>query len=188
MLATGRELADGAGKGGLSRSRAEAIIAADTAYRDATADLDANTTDPSIIYGCNMSVRRAAFDRVRFDERLPLYGWAEDYDFALSCAPLGRIVRIENCRMVHLGVSPGRIAGERYGYSQVMNVIYIWRKGTGISAATMTKMVLRAIATNAMYMFLPRQKIDRWGRFKGNLLALGMWLRGRVEPEHILKM
>ena len=188
VLATGRELADGFKKGGFTRNYARHVIAADTLYLADTDALDVNTIDPSIIYGCNMSVRRSVFDEARFDERLPLYAWAEDYDFALSCAPHGCVVRIENCRMVHLGVSSGRLPGKRYGFAQVMNAIYIWRKGTNASPCVVTKMVLRAVLGNATKLFLPGQKVDRWGRLRGNFIALGMVLRGRIEPEHILQM
>ena len=32
-------------------------------------------------YGCNMAFRTASIGSLRFDERLPLYGWQEDLDF-----------------------------------------------------------------------------------------------------------
>ena len=32
-------------------------------------------------YGCNMAFRTSSICGIRFDERLPLYGWQEDLDF-----------------------------------------------------------------------------------------------------------
>ncbi len=46
-------------------------------------------------YGCNMAVRLAPvrLHGIRFDERLPLYGWLEDVDFSRQLAPHGDIVK-----------------------------------------------------------------------------------------------
>ncbi len=38
-------------------------------------------------YGCNMSVRVSVVGKLRFDERLPLYGWLEDIDFTQPASP-----------------------------------------------------------------------------------------------------
>ena len=39
-------------------------------------------------YGCNMAFRTSSIGSLRFDERLPLYGWQEDLDF---CGALSRL-------------------------------------------------------------------------------------------------
>ena len=44
-------------------------------------------------YGCNMAFRTAGIGSVRFDERLPLYGWQEDLDFCGALRGSGRIVK-----------------------------------------------------------------------------------------------
>ena len=54
-----------------------------TMLRSAT-NIDAGA--PEIVdhvgaYGCNMSIRTSSVGELRFDERLPLYGWQEDIDF-----------------------------------------------------------------------------------------------------------
>src|SRR5947209_6021577 len=59
-------------------------------------------------YGCNMAFRRSAIEALRFDERLPLYGWLEDRDFAGRIAG-GRQVRCGGALGVHLGVGAGRM-------------------------------------------------------------------------------
>jgi len=44
-------------------------------------------------YGCNMAFRVESIGSLRFDERLPLYGWQEDLDFCGALRGRGRIVR-----------------------------------------------------------------------------------------------
>ena len=67
---------------------------------------------------------------VRFDENLPLYGWAEDVDFCRQLATYGRIVENARTTGVHLGSNSGRTSGVCFGYSQIANPLYLWRKGT----------------------------------------------------------
>ena len=83
-------------------------------------------------YGCNMSVNAALARRhgVSFDVRLPLYGWQEDVDFSRRMARYGKIVQIPAARGIHLGVKKGRVTGVRFGYSQIANPLYLFRKGT----------------------------------------------------------
>jgi hypothetical protein len=40
-----------------------------------------NKSDCLSLYGCNMAIRLSAAVGLRFDEKLPLYGWQEDVDF-----------------------------------------------------------------------------------------------------------
>jgi hypothetical protein len=42
-------------------------------------------------YGCNMAFRTASIGSLRFDERLPLYGWQDDLDFCEALRHSGRI-------------------------------------------------------------------------------------------------
>jgi GT2 family glycosyltransferase len=65
---------------------------------------------------------------LHFDENLPLYGWLEDVDFCRRLAPYGRIVRNARTAGVHLGSNSGRTSGVCYGYSQIANPLYLWRK------------------------------------------------------------
>lgn len=138
-------------------------------------------------YGCNMSVRSAAVGDLRFDERLPLYGWQEDIDFSCQLRRHGRIVGMNTLYGVHLGMKSGRVSGVRFGYSQVANPVYLARKGT-VPRSFVYKLMLRNIAANLVKSAAPESYIDRRGRLRGNLLAAFHVLRGRVDPEHILKL
>lgn len=138
-------------------------------------------------YGCNMSLRaKHAWER-RFDERLVLYGWQEDIDYTNRLRPHGRVVSLSTLMGVHLGVKSGRVSGVRFGYSQIVNPIYLIRKGT-IPITFAVGLMGRNLAVNVAKSFWSEPYIDRRGRLKGNLLAAWHLIRGRVEPEHILKL
>lgn len=132
----------------------------------------------------NMSIRRSVLDSVEFDERMPLYAWMEDYDFTLTCAKFGRVARIKDCRLVHLGATGGRVSPKRLGFVQVMNPIYIWSKRyRGYSAGAMLIFVTRILAGNVVR--LPRHPSERWQRLQGNFRALAMAIRGDLRPERM---
>ncbi len=134
-----------------------------------------------------MSIRSSAVGNLRFDERLVLYGWQEDIDFTsqLRCPrPRGRI---SNILGVHLGIKAGRVSGTRFGYSQVVNPVYLIRKGT-VPATFALPQMLRNIAANSSRSVWPEPYVDRRGRLHGNLLAITHVAMGRVEPEYILKL
>jgi GT2 family glycosyltransferase len=138
-------------------------------------------------YGCNMSIRASAIGSLRFDERLPLYGWQEDIDFTSQLRARGRVVGMNTLCGVHLATKSGRISGVKFGYSQVANAVYLVRKGT-VPAGFAYKLMARNIAANMVKSVRPEPYIDRFGRFRGNLLAAGHILMGRVDPEYILKL
>jgi GT2 family glycosyltransferase len=144
-------------------------------------------TDHAGAYGCNMSMRVAQIGARRFDERLVLYGWQEDIDFTSQLKCFGRIVRLSSLIGVHLGVKSGRLNGVRQGYSQVVNPVYLLRKGT-MSTGFALDLMVRNIAANLAKSLWPEPYVDRRGRLKGNLLAAYHLLRGRIEPEHVLKL
>lgn len=138
-------------------------------------------------YGCNMAYRGADLDGHRFDERLPLYGWQEDTDFSRRVARGRPVVRAHALRGVHLGVRRGRVSGVRFGYSQIVNPLYLVGKGSGTAIWAM-RLVLGNVVANLAKALRPEPHIDRAGRLKGNLIALGHVLRGRVDPEYILRL
>jgi GT2 family glycosyltransferase len=139
-------------------------------------------------YGCNMSVRVSVVGKLRFDERLPLYGWLEDIDFSSQLRRNGRVVELRHVLGVHLGVrSGGRVSGKRLGYSQVMNPIYLVKKGTVPLSFAMDLMIRNVIA-NLIRSLWPEAHVDRWGRLKGNSTAAWHAMQGRIEPEHILNI
>jgi len=119
-------------------------------------------------YGCNMSFRADVIGDLRFDERLPLYGWQEDIDFTSQLRARGRVVGMNTLYGVHLGIKAGRVSGIRFGYSQVVNPVYLVRKGT-VPRDFAYKLMLRNIAANVLKSVSPEAYVDRRGRLKGNL-------------------
>ena len=138
-------------------------------------------------YGCNMSVRVKAIGRIRFDERLPLYGWQEDIDFTYQLRNRGKIVSHSGMIGVHLGTKAGRTSGVRLGYSQIANPIYLIRKGT-MPAKFGARLMARNLAANMAKSLWPESYVDRRGRLYGNLVALWHAATGRVQPEYILEL
>lgn len=186
VVATGRVLADGALGPGFSHEEGLRLLLQEETGQHAAVPALAPTFNG---YGCNMAVRLAPArsNRLRFDERLPLYAWLEDVDFSRQLAPYGRIVRSSALKGVHLGTKKsGRSPGKQLGYSQVANRIYIMRKGhmTPMQAAQGS---LKNISANLVRSVRPEPWVDRRGRLEGNVLALWDWVRGRVDPERILR-
>ena len=144
-------------------------------------------TDCVGAHGSNMAMRMSAIGRLRFDERLVLYGWQEDIDFTSQLVRHGRIVELSDLVGIHLGVRGGRASGVPFGFSQLVNPIYLVRKGT-MPAGFAARLMARNVAANVLKSVWPEPFVDRRGRLRGNLLAVGHLLMGRCEPEHILKM
>jgi GT2 family glycosyltransferase len=144
-------------------------------------------TDQVGAYGCNMSVRSRFVGDLRFDERLVLYGWQEDIDFTSQLRRHGRVVRVSSMIGVHLGVKSGRVSGVRFGYSQVVNPIYLVRKGT-VPRRFALGLVCRNVCANIVKSIRPEPYVDRRGRLKGNLVAVLHLIKGRVEPEYVLNL
>lgn len=173
---TGRVVADGINGPGIAfadavRMTAEAA-AADWAW-----------IEPYSPYGCNMAFRVKSIGATRFDERLVLYGWLEDRDFAAALAKSGgRLVKDAAAFGVHMGTKGGRISGNRLGYSQVVNPLYMLRKGT-MTIPKVANHILCNMASNFGRAAWPEPFVDRRGRARGNLIAIADVLRGRLEPE-----
>lgn len=186
---TGRLIADGINSAGITHAQAAALIEADETARSAAAGAPA----PQILrrglaglYGCNMAYRLAALQGARFDERLPLYGWQEDIDFAARIA--GEKIKTDAFSGVHLGIKSGReTAGVKLGYSQMVNPWYLVRKGS-MRPRFALKLALRNLAANHLRARRPEPWIDRAARARGNRLGLFDILRGRADPERILTL
>jgi len=186
VVTTGTVIADGAKGPGISVADGRAMLAADAWSGDAHA-----TTPHFNGYGCNMAVRLAAVraHALRFDEALPLYAWYEDIDFTrrLAAASGGSILRLEGARGVHLGTKGGRVSGVRLGYSQVVNPIYLARRGSFPWNHALPS-AARHCAMNAARALWPEAHVDRAGRLRGNLLGLVDVARGRADPRRILEL
>ncbi len=150
------------------------------------ADVDASHRE---LYGCNFAIRSAAISHLRFDERLPLYGWLEDRDFATRAMAHGRLGLVRNCILVHRGSSTGgRSSHERLGYSQVANPLYLWQAGS-FSPALSISQLLRPVSKNLVLALVPgAATMFRRDRLRGNFRAFIDLCRngGRAEPEGIL--
>ncbi|WP_421993006.1 glycosyltransferase family 2 protein [Roseococcus sp.] len=183
-VATGTVIADGAKGPGIEVEAARAMLAADTPPADLLA-FHGHFNG----YGCNMALRLApvrAHD-LRFDEKLPLYGWYEDLDLTRRLLPYGEIYRLEGARGVHLGTKKGRVPGIKLGYSQVVNPVYLARKGSYPWSHAL-RSVARHCAMNLARSPMPEPEVDRWGRFRGNLRGLIDLATGRADPERILTL
>jgi GT2 family glycosyltransferase len=184
VVATGTVIADGAKGPGITPEAARAILAADTPPPDPLA------VAPHFNgYGCNMALRMSAVraGNIRGDEALPLYGWYEDIDLTrrLAAASGGTILRLAGARGVHLGAKSARSPGLRLGYSQVVNPIYLMRKGS-FPANHAIPSAARHCLINLLRSARPEPEVDRWGRFRGNMLGVADLLRGRADPRRIL--
>ena len=160
--------------------------------RSALADFvgPTNSREPRYnAYGCNMALRNAVAQagRIRFDERLPLYGWLEDVDFSRLMSAHGAIIWDSAARGVHLGNKRGRSPGLRLGYSQIANPIYLWRKGTMRADRAFAQMG-RNVAANIVKLGKVEPWVDRRGRAAGNALAVFHLLTGRLRPECVVTL
>ncbi len=177
---TGALLADGAHTGAISFADARRLVEngdPDKADEQATYWL----------YGCNMAYRRTAAPTLRFDEKLPFYGWQEDVDFSHGLGLAGEMIKTSALTGVHMGSSNGRTSGTRFGYSQVANIVYLRKKGT-IKFSHGYKLMTKNIASNLVKSIRPEENIDRRGRLRGNARAFFDLARGKSCPTNIVNM
>lgn len=182
VIATGGVVADG-------------ILGAGYTIAEAIGLLPQDHADQSPIngiynaYGCNMAVRLSVAEQheVFFDEDLPLYGWLEDVDFSRAIARHGRSVQVCAARGVHMGVRSGRQPGLKLGYSQVANPAYLAAKGT-LAHWRAALQIGRNLVANLLGSLKGNSTIDRRGRLRGNILAIGDLARRRATPSRILKL
>ncbi|HEY8163034.1 MAG TPA: glycosyltransferase family A protein [Methylocystis sp.] len=184
VAASGHLIADGVHcREALGVDQADALIAA---YAPPSPE-EIRIIDDSGTYGCNMAFRIAAAPHVRFDQNLPLYAWLEDTDFSAFYARVGRVVRTNFFAGVHLGARSGRTSGLRLGYSQIANPLYLLRKGT-VSPRFALNLAVRNFLANLVKSARPEPGVDRFGRLRGNLLALLDVARGRSDPRRVLEL
>jgi GT2 family glycosyltransferase len=179
---SGQLIADGVTGPGMTVASARAIL---DSFREPPGNQI--LTNLYNAYGCNMAVRLAPVHAhgVRFDEKLSLYGWLEDVDFSRQLARFGRIVKNRRMVGVHLGTKGGRVSGVRFGYSQIANPFYLWRKGTFRLDLALRQMS-RNLLANFAKVIRPEPWVDRRGRVVGNMLGFLDLIRGRLHPTRIL--
>jgi GT2 family glycosyltransferase len=140
------------------------------------------------LYGCNFAVRLSAAPELRFDERLPLYSWLEDHDFARRLMKFGVLAEVDDCVIVHrAAASGGRQAHRRLGYSQVMNPVHLWRKKSFPTWLAAYELFPR-VGKNFVRSIAGREASWRRQRVRGNLLAAVDIVRGRITPERITQL
>lgn len=183
VCVTNRPVADGATGPGYAHAEALDILAGTATVPSPQAE------DTYGGYGCNMGFSLSLLQRkgLRFDAALPLYGWLEDIDFSRRVAPFGRIANWSGLRGVHLATKRGRTSGVKLGYSQVVNPIYMVRKGS-MRWSYAARHVGKNVAKNLLRYFWQEPWVDRRGRLKGNLIALSDVLTGRAHPGRILDL
>ncbi len=184
VVTTGDIIADGVRGPGLEPATGRAMIAAE---RNMPKNQGVLTAWHG--YGCNMAVRLDVARRhgIRFDERLLLHAWSEDVDFTRRLGRYGRIVKLRGARGVHLGTKQGHGPGDRLGYSQVANPVYLFQKGSYGLAPAM-RSVGRSVAANLLRSMWSESYVDRRGRLRGNARAMADIVRGRLAPERILEL
>jgi GT2 family glycosyltransferase len=180
---TGRVLRDGATSGEVPAAEAAEALATSAAEPPTVAWRRTRE-----LYGCNFVVRASVARRERFDDRLPLYSWLEDHDFARRCMRHGELAKVEDCVIVHrAAASGGRQAHRRLGYSQLMNPIYLFRKGSFPFWLAAWE-IFRPVAKNLLYAVAGGSRPWRRERLGGNLTAAADVIRGRFTPERIRQL
>ena len=139
------------------------------------------------LYGCNMAYRGSFARSERLDANLPFYSWLEDVDYSCRAARHGSLRYLPDCKGVHLGSPSGRTSGVRFGYSQVANPFYLYRKGS-VPLAKCRRVLLRNVASNVTKTVLFNRTRDYPGRLFGNLLAAFDILRMKSHPKRILDL
>lgn len=183
VSATGEVLDDGVNRGGISYADALCQLAA----FEQQEPKPVRTKDILWAYGCNMAFRASAIGSLRFDESLPLHGWQEDMDFVTRLAKCGRVVKTTAFAGVHRGVNKGRSPGRPLGFAQIVNPVYLVRKGAMTSAKAAT-LIIRNLLANHIKTLFPEPFIDRRGRAIGNWIGLFHVLTGRADPTAVLRL
>jgi len=180
---TGRVLLDGAVKGEISLERTDAALAASR-----STPKTGRWRDTQELYGCNFAMRLDRCEGERFDERLPLYSWLEDHDMARRLLRRGTLAAVDDCVIVHrAAASGGRENHLRLGYSQVMNPLYLWQKGS-FTLPFAVRHLGRRVAKNGVLSMAGPAKEARRERLRGNLLAFRDARSRRFTPERIVDL
>ena len=164
----------------ISREKARSLI-----HAHATDDHSVN--ERLGLYGCNMAVRAGIAKEVLFDDRMRLYALFEDTDFGIRCRSKGRVVSYHGCIAVHLAEKSGRVSHRRFGFAQVMNVYYLWKKGTlsHKEAAIFFRNVLLGNIKGLLVPYKGRSRAERLTQMSGNVAAFATIFRSGAAPEKI---
>jgi GT2 family glycosyltransferase len=171
----------------IPRSRAVAILAESTIP---SFDFKSRGKD-SVLYGCNMILRREAALAERFDEALPLYSFGEDYEISIRLRRRGLVGRFSTGLLVHLKESSGRLNRKRLAWSIMANNWYFIRKG---STHLPPHLAYLRFAWTFFHIGREQLRLDlrevnpRFPGTRGVLLAIKHLLTGRLQPERLLDL
>jgi hypothetical protein len=88
---------------------------------------------------------------------------------------------------MHRGVTRGRTPGVALGFSQIVNPVYLVKKGT-MRPAKAAKLMVKNLLANHVKSVRPEAFIDRAGRVRGNWLGLLHVISGKSDPGAILRL
>jgi GT2 family glycosyltransferase len=147
-----------------------------------------------ILFGCNMIIRRAVLSYETFDDQLPLYSYAEDYDLSIRLERYGRVGRFAGCVGVHLETPGGRVGEVLRGYSFVANNWYFIKKGVTHLPPLMAwtrfwwVCVGKSLWESLWNLIKGDQSLDWRGRMRGHLVAVKDIFLGRCHPRRIQEL
>lgn len=183
VAASGNVLVDAS----IPRARAVGILAE---ARIPKSDFKSRGRD-SVLYGCNMMLRREAVLHERFDEALPLYSFGEDYEISIRLRRRGLVGRFSTGLLVHLKESTGRLNRKRLAWSIMANNWYFIRKGS-----THLPPHLAYLRFAWIFFHIGREQLqldleERNSQFPGTrgvLLAIKHLLTGKLQPKRLLEL
>jgi hypothetical protein len=147
-------------------------------------------THASSCYGCLIFVRRTLLEKETFDERLSGYSFLEDVDFARRGLRHGQVGHYSGAVYVHLRIGSGRVNDRQFGYTQMVNPFYLYRKGS-LHFGELGQCWLSGLAANVLFSlpgrFRGRIPGDYRRRLTGNLRGLWELLLGKAAPERCLR-
>ena len=145
----------------------------------------------SVLYGCNMIIRREVALHERFDETLPHYSFGEDYEISIRLRRRGLVGRFSTGLLVHLKASSGRLNRKRLAWSIIANNWYFIRKGSTHLPLHLAYLrfawTLFYIGHEQLQLDL-REKNSRFPGTRGILLAIKHLLTGRLHPRRLLEL
>ena len=191
MFASHREIVAASGNvlvdGPIPRARAIAILAEtkipEWKFKSAGRD--------SVLYGCNMVIRREAARQERFDEALPLYSFGEDYEISIRLRRRGVVGRFSTGLLVHLKTASGRLNRKSLAWSIIANNWYFIRKGSTHLPLPLAYLrfawTFVHIGREQLQLDL-REKNSHFPGTRGVLLAMKHLLTGKLHPQRLLEL
>jgi len=179
----GKLLADGVKHLGLTEKEVQDYLSGKIKSQATGWDFN-DLFDIGCLYGCNMAFKGTVARVERLDENLPLYGWQEDYDYCSRALKYGGLIYNPACIGVHMGISSGRTSGVRFGYSQIANPIYLYKKNT-MPFKKVYQLISRNILSNFIRTILLNDQKDYRGRLYGNFKAICDLVLSKCHPLNV---